>query len=293
MSKGITVMTMAGMSVCLVVAGCAPVLRSTSLSNAGDVRSGSAIRENSTNADGVSGGSSKESKAAIQRTDERAQTGVSAVDGTADAAAEACPPRPAYSNMRYEEDWRALADRRCAIDGIDRLKFVPLGRRASLSFGGEARMRYERFENAGFGRGVQDRDGYLLQRYLLHADVRTGERFRLFGQLESAWIDGRSGGPRPTDENKLDVNQLFGEWTMRRSADRVTVRVERQEVELGSAQFTSARDGLNDRLSFDGVRVLGDVGDWSFHAMATRVVPTVRYIIEAPTTQTVATGWVQ
>lgn len=197
-------------------------------------------------------------------------------DGVAlSAAAEACPPRPAYESMRYEEDWRYLADRRCVNDWIDGLKSMPLAGPLSVALGGDVRLRYERYHNADFGRGIRDHSGYLLQRYLVFGDLHAGERFRVFGQLESSWIEGRAGGSRPTDKNTLDVNQLFGEWTMRWNRDRVTVRAGRQEVELGSGQFTSVRDGLNDRLSFDGVRVLGDVGAWTFHAMATRVVPSV------------------
>lgn len=179
--------------------------------------------------------------------------------------------------MRYEEDWRSLADARCRTDAWDAAKYIDLGADRFLSFGGDARIRYERFDNPGFGRGLDDRNGYLLQRYLLHADLHWSGRLRFFTQLESSAVDGRRAGPRPTDENSADVNQLFAEWRAPlRGDDSVTVRVGRQEVELGSAQFTSARDGLNDRLSFDGVRALGEVGDWRFHAMATRVVPTNR-----------------
>lgn len=188
-----------------------------------------------------------------------------------------CPSRPSYAPLRYDEDWHAVADPRCRTDAWDAAKYIGLTPGRYLSIGGDARIRYERFENPGFGRGLDDRDGYLLQRYLLHADLHWSPRLRLFGQLESSAVDGRRAGPRPTDENSMDVNQLFAEWrTPLRGEDSFTLRVGRQEVELGSSQFTSSRDGLNDRLSFDGVRALGEIGDWRFHAMAARVVPTNR-----------------
>jgi len=189
----------------------------------------------------------------------------------------ACPERRPLPNMRYDEDFRFLADTRCRTEPWDPIKFLPLGRERYASFGGEARIRYERFENPGFGRDPQDRDGYLLQRYLLHGDLHVDDRWRIFGQLESSLIHGRVGGARANDENRLDVNQAFAEWIpYRRDNDAVTLRVGRQEVELGSAQFTSARNGFNDRQSFDGVRAFGEFEGWRFHAMATRVVPTVR-----------------
>lgn len=202
---------------------------------------------------------------------------VTTASGQAPPAEPRCPVRPAYPAMRYEEDWRFLADARCRTDAWDPAKYIGIAPERYLSLGGDARIRYERFDNPGFGRGLDDRDGYLLQRYLFHGDLHWSPRLRFFGQLESSLVDGRRAGPRPTDENTLDVNQFFAEWrTPLRGDDSIAVRLGRQEVELGSAQFTSARDGLNDRLSFDGVRALGVFGGWRFHAMATRVVPTNR-----------------
>jgi hypothetical protein len=193
-----------------------------------------------------------------------------------ETSSEPCAARPAYALVRYEEDWSLLADARCATDWLDRLKYIGLGQARSLGLGGDARIRYEYFDNPGFGSGVQDDDGYLLQRYLLHADLRLTDELRFFGQLESSWEDGRRGGPRPTDRNRLDFNQFFAQVTLlQQDRGLLLLRMGRQEVELGSAQFTSVRDGLNDRLSFDGVRVLGEIRGWRLHAMATRVVPTV------------------
>lgn len=197
---------------------------------------------------------------------------------TARPAPVVCPPPVQYQPMRYEERWVDLPDPRCAIDAWERVKRIALGSSPDaprLSLGGDARVRHERFENPGFGAGLDDRDGYLLQRWLLHGDLELTPRLRVFGQLEYSRIDGRRAGPRIADENAGDLNQLFAEWTLLRDADRMlALRVGRQEVQLGSAQFTSARDGLNDRLSFDGVRLLGTVGPWTLHAMVTQVVPT-------------------
>ncbi|MFO1319258.1 MAG: alginate export family protein [Burkholderiales bacterium] len=188
-----------------------------------------------------------------------------------------CPVRRPLPNMRYEEDWRFLSNRPCRTDPWDRVKYVPLGPDRYASLGGEARLRYERFENGGFGRDPDDRSGYVLQRYLVHGDLRLDRDLRVFAQVESSLENGRKGGPRANDENRLDVNQGFVEWSPhRQDRDIVTLRFGRQEVELGSSQFTSARNGLNDRQSFDGIRAFGEIRGWRFHGMATRVVPTVR-----------------
>jgi len=79
------------------------------------------------------------------------------------AAPGPCPDRPAFPNMRYEEDWRFLADRACRADPWDRAKYIDLGHGRSLSFGGDFRLRYERFSDPGFGRDALDRNGYLFR----------------------------------------------------------------------------------------------------------------------------------
>lgn len=180
--------------------------------------------------------------------------------------------------MRYDEDFRFLSDADCKTQRWDKYKYIALGRDDRfVAIGGDARIRYERFENPGFGREVQDYNGYLLQRYLGHVDYHLNDRWRFFGQLESSSVNGRRAGPRETDRNDADINQLFAQWTPYRHDDNYTsIRAGRQEVEIGSAQFTSARDGLNDRLSFDGIRTFGEIEGWRFHVMATRVVRTSR-----------------
>lgn len=190
-------------------------------------------------------------------------------------ADEPCPERRAFPNMRYEERWEDLADPRCRTERFDGLKAIDLGDDRALSLGGDVRLRYERFSDPGFGRDPRDRNGYFLHRALFHAHLRLTPRLNAFAQLESSDVYGRRPGPRASDRNTLDFNQLFIDWTAWQDGDdRATLRIGRQEVELGSAQFTSSRDGLNDRLAFEGVRFIGNVAGWRLHGMATRVVPT-------------------
>src|SRR6266403_264751 len=103
-----------------------------------------------------------------------------------------------YPLPTYEEEWRALqgVDR---TDIWDPVKFVPLSADGitSLSLGGEARVTYERFGNQNFGLTPPDPGGYLLQRYLLHADMHAGSRVRVWAEFNSGLENGRIGGPRP------------------------------------------------------------------------------------------------
>src|SRR5262249_41226748 len=72
--------------------------------------------------------------------------------------------RPEFKLSRQDEDWSVLRDPGLRTELLDGIKFVPLDLDGSswLTLGGEARERYEYFQNANWGRGPQDDDGYLL-----------------------------------------------------------------------------------------------------------------------------------
>lgn len=189
-----------------------------------------------------------------------------------------CPERPDYRNLRYEENWRYLADPTCVDGMFDRLKYLALdsARQRYVSLGGEARLRYEFVNNGAFGSDPPDPNGYFLKRYLLHADVHAHERLRLFVQLQSANESGRNGGPRAEDEDDLDLNQAFVDAKLHsEGANHFTVRAGRQELEFGASRLLSARDGLNTRQSFDGFRAFGRYGRWNYNTTATWIVNTV------------------
>ena len=139
----------------------------------------------------------------------------SAVLAASPAAAQTPMPDPArrYPLPTYDENWQFLSDPKRLSDPWDIVKYVQLARGMFASFGGEARESYERFGNQNFGLSVPSPNGYLLQRYLLHADVHLGSRLRLWTELNSSFENGRVGGPQPvTEEDKLDLHQGFVEF---------------------------------------------------------------------------------
>ena len=168
-------------------------------------------------------------------------------------------PGPLYALPRYEEDWSLLSDPAKRGDFWDPIKFIPLNddRNVFLSLGGEVRETYERFHNTNFGLSPDDQGGYLLQRYLFHVDLHAGQRFRFFGELNSSLEEGRTGGPRPLDEDKLDVHRGFLEFVILkpRANSSLTMRIGRQEMAFGSGRVVDLREGPNVPLSFDGVRL--------------------------------------
>jgi hypothetical protein len=172
--------------------------------------------------------------------------------------------RPAFQTLRYNEDWSFLHDPSRRTDWLDSVKFIPLdGTNVYVSFGGEARLKYERYDEPVLNQNPADNDGFLLQRYLLHADVQLGSHFRAFGQLQSSLEDFRTGGPRPTDRDDLDLHQAFIDAaTSWNDGNEAALRAGRQELAYGSQRLISVRDSPNNRLAFEAVRVLARFGEW-------------------------------
>jgi hypothetical protein len=182
---------------------------------------------------------------------------------------------PPYQPLRFDEDWSYLKDAAKRTEPLDKLKYIPLGNREGwyISLGGEARARYEYFNQANFGAGAQDANGYAMQRYLLHADWHFGQHVRVFTQLQSGLLNGRNGGPRPTDRDDLDLHQAFIDLKFgNREKGEVTIRAGRNEVELGAGRMISSAEGLNVRRSFDGVRVIYQRGNWWANLMSGKLV---------------------
>lgn len=179
---------------------------------------------------------------------------------------------PAFNAQRVDEDYSYLADPARRTEPLDAIKYIPLGNSGAwLSLGGEIRQRYEFFRNGAWGRDPKDDNGYLLQRYMLHADLHLGPRLRIFTQLKSGVSVGRNGGPRPPDADHLDVEQAFLEAGLTR---RVSVRLGRQELSFGSSRLVSFREGPNVRQTFDGVRLIVFQSGWRFDLFATKPVET-------------------
>ncbi len=204
---------------------------------------------------------------AQQRAGEPASTKPSAV---------AAPPTP-FRFPRYNEDWSFLKDPAASHSFLDPIKYIPLGGADDvyLTLGGEARLVYEFFDNNAFGAGPQDDDGFLLQRYMLFADLHVTEAFRAFVEGKSNLIDDRVGGPRPPDEDQLDLHQAFVDISGKLSDDlRLTLRPGRQELLYGSARLIANRNGPNTRQSFDAVKAMAQAGPWSVDGFFARPVET-------------------
>ena len=201
--------------------------------------------------------------------------------------------RPPFGALRFDEDYGFLRDPAKRTEPFDRLKYIRL--RADrddwyLSLGGEIRPYYQYFRNFDFGRGAQDPDGYVLHRFMLHADFRFGQKIRVFAQLNSGLGTSRRPPLAPPDVDKLDINALFVDFNFglrkseKRAPDgsvpnafgylppRVVLRVGRQELNFGSGRLVSVRNGPNMRQVHDGVSLIWRPGKWRVDAVVVKPV---------------------
>ena len=185
-------------------------------------------------------------------------------------------PYPPYSVVRYDEDYSYLRDPAKRTEALDRLKYLPLSADGAvyLSFGGQARERFEVYDRyTGLQQGV-DQSGYFLQRYLAHADLHLGGHVRVFGEVISAWESGADPKPVvPFQKVGLDANQLFVDLSID-AGQRVTLtaRLGRQEVQLGAGRLVAPREGPNVRRPFDGARLIADLAGATLSAFYLRPI---------------------
>ena len=194
------------------------------------------------------------------------------------AAGSTPPPGPPpFKKLRYDESYEYLRDPGHPSDYLDAIKFIPLNTNRDwyLTLGGEIRERFEYYHNNLWGRGPQDDNGYLLQRYMIHADAHLGDYFRLFAQFKSGLEDDRNGGPRPTDRDDFDLHQAFFDaripWS---DTDSLTLRAGRQELAYGSSRLVLFREEPNVRRSFDGLKVILEWHGWRLDAFVVKPVRT-------------------
>lgn len=174
------------------------------------------------------------------------------------AAGPSTAPAPAYTPLRWNEDYRYLRDPVRHTDLFDPIKYIPLNEDGDwyLSLGGQARYRYEWFESASFGIGPQDDNGFHLLRLMGHVDAHFGRNVRAFVQGTAAQATGREGGERPViDENAFDFHQAFFDLDVPIDNDvSLLLRGGRQNLLYGAQRLISPLDWTNTRRTFDGGR---------------------------------------
>jgi hypothetical protein len=162
---------------------------------------------------------------------------------------------PSFKPLRYDEDYSFLKND-SSQDWYRKMKFDPLSKNKSvyLSYGGEVRFQYFYSHNEGWGDEPKDSNGYILARFLAHADLHVGKHFRTFVQLQSS-LSGSRISPSPVEDNPLELHQAFADFSGNISPGvKFIFRAGRQELLYGSQRLVSVRDNPNNRQSFDGLK---------------------------------------
>jgi len=198
------------------------------------------------------------------------------VGGLAPSTVHAQAPKaaPAFTNLRYDEDWSAYNP----DDGgtwLSEIKHLRLSDAVWVSFGGDARLRWESFDGAGFNDANDD--DYLLYRSFLHADLHLGEHWRVFVQGRFSDLTDRDlpGGNREAlDYDKGDLWNTFVEFRYPVGGQVLTGRLGRMELQYGKQRLISPLDWSNNRRIFDGatLQLADDAGRWTLDAFATQPV---------------------
>lgn len=161
------------------------------------------------------------------------------------------------ARLRYDDDFSYLKTDTLPKSWDERLKFLPLGP-ATLSIGGEIREHYQNYTHVNFGQipsaYVTENPHQWLHRLLLHGDLRLHSNFRVFAQINNTV---RYLNPNPitnqVDQNKLSFHQWFADLKL---ADRLVLRLGRQELQFGQERFIASREGPNNRQSFVGAHLI-------------------------------------
>ncbi|WP_276483057.1 alginate export family protein [Paraflavitalea pollutisoli] len=180
----------------------------------------------------------------------------------------------AFKQLRYDEDY-SLLRQDSSRDWYKALKYTPLSQQGHtyLSLGGDIRYQYQWFKNENWGAAPKDNDGFVLTRYLAHADFHAGKHFRTFVQLQSSFANGKVAPPSPVDENQLDLHQAFVDLAFAgKQASSITLRIGRQELLYGSQRLVAVRDGPNNRQAFDAARLLYARRTWQVDVFYSRFV---------------------
>lgn len=176
------------------------------------------------------------------------------------------------TNLRYDEDWSVLRD--ATREGWRRAKYIPLAKDGSayLTLGGEARARFEGFDDNLWGDPPAPNDGYVWLRVLPHADLHAGPA-RVFVQGIAGYARGVGAGKGPADETGIDLLQGFADVRVPLGENgSLTLRGGRELVALGSERLVGIRYGPNIPQAFDGVRAIAEHGPVRIDAFHLRPV---------------------
>lgn len=189
----------------------------------------------------------------------------------------------AYGQSYLDNDFSYLSDPgydgNCLGESLKQLKITPW---ATLDLGGEYRLRYHNENNLRVKPITGPNDDFFLSRVRLFANLKLGDNFRFFGEAIDASDAGNRFGPRATEVNRFDAQNLALDARLFSSADadEVWLRGGRQELLFGSQRLVSSRPWRNTPLNFDGGRLWYQNGETRLDAFWVRPIDVRQHLPE-------------
>ncbi|MCW1887336.1 alginate export family protein [Luteolibacter flavescens] len=123
------------------------------------------------------------------------------------------------------------------------------------SIDGHARTMYESYRGLDLGLGPVEDDDWVHQRVQAMFSWRPADSFQLGAELTWGHMWGRESPLGPPDEDDLDLLQLFATGRIPLGDDLLEIQAGRQTLYYGSGRLLASREGANQRLAHDALRV--------------------------------------
>ncbi|MFO0972098.1 MAG: alginate export family protein [Phycisphaerae bacterium] len=190
-------------------------------------------------------------------------TGVATTQPTSQPSPPAAPtpgPKsgPKFLALRYDEDFSYLDGPAGSYtpDLFDPVKNIHLGDDWRLSLGGEVRLRFESETNRNFGAFDPTNDNFMIQHYLLHADLKYRKLARVFVQGVDARVADRD-LPLPAGMvNQFDLNQAFADFSLLGDGGPLWLRAGQFEMVYGKERLVGPSHWTNVSRRYDGLRLM-------------------------------------
>lgn len=147
---------------------------------------------------------------------------------------------------------------------------LPLGGQGDsvLRFGGHARTMVESYRNRDFGFAPVQDDSWVHHRIQTYASWEHRDTMKLMAELSWGEMQGMQGPLAPPNEDRIDILQLYAQARFHLPQDsEFLVRAGRQILYYGSGRLLSQREGANQRLVHDALRVSWRHAGWSVDAL--------------------------
>ncbi len=145
-----------------------------------------------------------------------------------------------------------------------------------LRFGGHARTMAESYRNRDFGFAPINDDAWVHHRVQVFGAWEHEEVFKLMAELTWGENQGMRNELAPPDEDQPDLLQLYAQMRFDLENSTLRLRAGRQLLIYGSGRLLAHREGANQRLVHDALRLGWERGAWrvdSFIASPVRIGP--------------------